>query len=66
MISGSPWYSTWNAKMANDSVAIIKALEPHILASGHGEPMTGEGTLRELNAFADQISRITAVKQRVK
>jgi hypothetical protein len=49
--------------MTNESVATIKALEPHVLASGHGEPMTGDGIIRELYAFADQVSGLTTAKQ---
>jgi glyoxylase-like metal-dependent hydrolase (beta-lactamase superfamily II) len=62
-VSGSPCYSTWNRRMTNESVATIKALEPHVLASGHGEPMTGDGIIRELYAFADQVSGLTTAKQ---
>jgi glyoxylase-like metal-dependent hydrolase (beta-lactamase superfamily II) len=62
-VSGSPWYSTWNRRMTNESVAAIEALEPRVLASGHGAPMTGDGTTRELHAFADQVLKITAAKQ---
>jgi hypothetical protein len=49
--------------MTNESVDTIKVLEPHVLASGHGEPMTGDGIKRELYAFADQFSGLAAAKQ---
>jgi glyoxylase-like metal-dependent hydrolase (beta-lactamase superfamily II) len=52
-VSGPPWYSTWNRRAAKESVAALAGLEPRVLASGHGMPMTGDGTAQELHAFAD-------------
>ena len=54
-VSGPPWYSTWNRRAAKESVVALAGLEPHVLASGHGVPMTGEGTAQELRAFADHF-----------
>jgi len=56
-ICGPPWYSTWNKRAAKESVATLAGLEPRIIASGHGVPMTGEGTSRELRTFADHFSK---------
>jgi glyoxylase-like metal-dependent hydrolase (beta-lactamase superfamily II) len=53
-VSSPPWYSTWNRRAAKESVTVLARLEPRVLASGHGVPMTGEGTARELHAFADR------------
>jgi glyoxylase-like metal-dependent hydrolase (beta-lactamase superfamily II) len=53
-VSGPPWYSTWNRRAAKESVAVLADLEPRVLAPGHGGPMTGDGTARELHAFADR------------
>jgi glyoxylase-like metal-dependent hydrolase (beta-lactamase superfamily II) len=53
-VSGPPWYSTWNKQLAKESVVALAALEPRVLASGHGVPMQGEGTARELHAFANR------------
>ena len=53
-ISGPPWYSTLNKQLAKKSVAAIAALEPRVLASGHGVPMQGERTAQELHAFANR------------
>jgi glyoxylase-like metal-dependent hydrolase (beta-lactamase superfamily II) len=55
-VSGPPWYSTWNWQAAKESVAALVGLEPHVLASGHGVPMTGEETIRELRTFMDRSS----------
>ena len=52
-VSGPPWYSTWNKRAAKESVAALARLEPSVLAPGHGVPMTGKGTGRELHAFAN-------------
>jgi glyoxylase-like metal-dependent hydrolase (beta-lactamase superfamily II) len=56
-ISGPPWYSTWNWQKAKESVAALAKLEPRVLATGHGEPLTGEATTRELLALAGRYLR---------
>jgi glyoxylase-like metal-dependent hydrolase (beta-lactamase superfamily II) len=55
-VSGPPWYSTWDKQMAKQSVAVLAGLEPRVLASGHGVPMTGNGIARELRALAEHYS----------
>ena len=54
-LSGPLWYTTWSWRAAKESVAPLARLEPRVLASGHGIPMTGAGTARELRAFADHF-----------
>jgi glyoxylase-like metal-dependent hydrolase (beta-lactamase superfamily II) len=61
-ISGPPRYSTWNWRIAKESVAALAALKPRVLASGHGEPMTGDGIARELGAFMERFSGPTLSK----
>ena len=55
-VSGPPWYSTWNWQMAKESVALLAGLEPCVLATGHGVPMSGGEIARELRVFADHFS----------
>ncbi|NTU65523.1 MAG: MBL fold metallo-hydrolase [Chloroflexi bacterium] len=55
-VSGPPWYSTWRWLAAKESVAVLARLEPRVLACGHGIPMIGDRTARELRAFADHFS----------
>jgi glyoxylase-like metal-dependent hydrolase (beta-lactamase superfamily II) len=55
-VSGPPWYSTWNWQMAKEAVTILAELEPRMLASGHGLPMSGDEIAQELHAFADYFS----------
>lgn len=55
-ISGPPYISTWNWQIAKESVAELAALEPCVLACGHGMPMRGSGTAYELHAFSDRFS----------
>lgn len=55
-VSGPPWYSTWNWQMAKESVALLVGLEPRVLATGHGVPMSGEEIARELRAFSRRIA----------
>ncbi len=57
-IHGPPAYYTQNWRQAADSVGRIAALQPEILATGHGEPERGPAMragLRELSArFAER------------
>ena len=55
-VSGPPWYSTWNWRAAKESVTAVARLEPRVLASGHGVPMSGDAIARELRTFADHFS----------
>jgi glyoxylase-like metal-dependent hydrolase (beta-lactamase superfamily II) len=55
-VSGPLYISTWNWKVAKESVAALAALEPRVLACGHGIAMIGSGTARELCAFSDRFS----------
>jgi len=55
-VSGPPWYSTWRWQVAKESVAVLAKLEPRVLACGHGVPMTGDRTVRELRAFTERFS----------
>ena len=61
-VSGAPWYSTWNRHAAKESIAVLAGLEPGVLASGHGAAMTGDGTARELRAFAERFCGAAAAK----
>jgi glyoxylase-like metal-dependent hydrolase (beta-lactamase superfamily II) len=55
-VSGPPWIATWNWRMAKQSVAVLAALEPRVLACGHGKVMMGSETAGELRAFSDRFS----------
>jgi glyoxylase-like metal-dependent hydrolase (beta-lactamase superfamily II) len=39
-LAGPPWYTTWDRRAAVRSITSLAALEPRILAPGHGEPLT--------------------------
>jgi glyoxylase-like metal-dependent hydrolase (beta-lactamase superfamily II) len=54
-VSGPPWYSTSNWQAAKQSVSILVQLEPRVLATGHGEPLSGDKIAQELYAFADHF-----------
>jgi glyoxylase-like metal-dependent hydrolase (beta-lactamase superfamily II) len=62
-VSGPPWYSTWDWRAAKKSVALLAGLEPRVLATGHGVPMSGEEIARELRTFADHFAGGTAEKR---
>ena len=56
---GPPRYTTWNWPLAKESVAALARLEPHVLAGGHGRPMTGAGTAACLHALAEKLCGAT-------
>ncbi|SFF42878.1 nitroreductase/quinone reductase family protein [Blastococcus tunisiensis] len=51
-LAGPPWYSTWDRRAARESIAALAALEPRVLAPGHGYPLA-VGATEALRAFAD-------------
>ena len=61
-ISGPPYIVTWNWQIAKESVAVLAALEPHVIACGHGIAMMGSRTAYELHAFSDHFS-VSKVKE---
>lgn len=54
-VSGPPRYSTWNWQTAKEAVTVLARLEPRVLASGHGVPISGE-VAQELHTLADRLS----------
>jgi glyoxylase-like metal-dependent hydrolase (beta-lactamase superfamily II) len=56
-LSGPPWYTTWDPGQARASVARLAALEPRVVASGHGLPYLGVQTPAALQAFAARQGR---------
>jgi glyoxylase-like metal-dependent hydrolase (beta-lactamase superfamily II) len=55
-VSSPPWYSTWNRRVATESVISLADLEPRLLAAGHGTPMAGDEIPGAVRAFADFLS----------
>jgi glyoxylase-like metal-dependent hydrolase (beta-lactamase superfamily II) len=39
-LTRSPWYFTWNRAVARQTVATLAELEPLVIASGHGKPLS--------------------------
>ena len=52
-LSGPPWYTTADPAAARASLRTIASLEPRILATGHGHPLTGPDTADRIRYFAD-------------
>jgi glyoxylase-like metal-dependent hydrolase (beta-lactamase superfamily II) len=61
-ISGAPWYSTWNKRLAWESIVTLAGLKPRVLASGHGQPMTGDSVAVMLHTLADRFAGIVGNK----
>ncbi|HVN30873.1 MAG TPA: MBL fold metallo-hydrolase [Thermoanaerobaculaceae bacterium] len=51
-LSGPPWYTTWSARAAAESISALAALRPNVLAPGHGVVLAGPGTADACAAFA--------------
>lgn len=43
-LSGPPWYTTWNRRLARGSVRALKGLHPRVIAGGHGVPFVARRT----------------------
>lgn len=54
-VAGPPWYTTWAAGPAHRSVRTLAALEPRVLAPGHGPPLVAGGAAA-LAALAEGVS----------
>lgn len=57
-IHGPPAYFTQDWRAARESVGRLAALEPEVLATGHGEPMAGAGMRAELRAVAARFDSL--------
>jgi glyoxylase-like metal-dependent hydrolase (beta-lactamase superfamily II) len=55
-LSGPPRFFTWSRGRMAESVGALAALEPLVVLTGHGEPMTGPATASALRAFAAELS----------
>ena len=52
-----PWYTNWDQRATDESVAVLATLEPVVLATSHGAPMAGEAVARELHMLAERLAR---------
>ncbi len=59
-LAGPPAFVTCSMPAARHSIATLAELEPLVLASGHGVPMTGDSVARDLRAFAEHVAGPTA------
>ena len=57
-LHGPPAYFTQDWQEAGASVAALAALEPDILATGHGVPMRGPGMRRDLHTLAGRFAEL--------
>lgn len=57
-LSGPPKYFTYNWQSAAASVKKLAALEPDIVATGHGKPMKGEEMRQSLHNLADNFEEL--------
>ena len=57
IISGPPKYFTYDWAQAEESVLALAALEPNIVATGHGKPMSGIDMLKELEELAEDFKK---------
>jgi len=51
-LTRSPWYFTWDRAVARGAVATLAELEPLLIASGHGKPLSGPDLAERLRRLA--------------
>jgi glyoxylase-like metal-dependent hydrolase (beta-lactamase superfamily II) len=51
-LSGPPWYTSWNRAQSRTSIAALAALEPAVIAGGHGWPRADVAVADDLRSFA--------------
>lgn len=56
-LGGPPWYTTWSRRVASQSAAALARLDPAVLATGHGTPLSGAGTSDALRAYVNRLRR---------
>jgi len=56
-LSGPPKYFTYNWESAERSVKLLAALEPSIVATGHGQAMSGESMRTSLHQLAENFGK---------
>jgi glyoxylase-like metal-dependent hydrolase (beta-lactamase superfamily II) len=52
-LAGPPWYTTWDRRAAQRSIAALAQLDCRLIAPGHGSPLV-DGSGQSLRAFADR------------
>jgi glyoxylase-like metal-dependent hydrolase (beta-lactamase superfamily II) len=57
-LHGPPKYFTYNWKSAETSVKMLAALEPSIVATGHGKPMAGPQMREQLHQLANRFQKL--------
>ncbi|HET7474395.1 MAG TPA: MBL fold metallo-hydrolase, partial [Dermatophilaceae bacterium] len=55
-LAGPPRYFSWDWRAVTASVAALAALQPRVLATGHGTPLSGAGTAGTLRALAGGLA----------
>jgi glyoxylase-like metal-dependent hydrolase (beta-lactamase superfamily II) len=53
-LAGPPWYTTWHRFTAEDSIRTLAALEPEVIAPGHGKLLASGAAIR-LHELADRL-----------
>jgi glyoxylase-like metal-dependent hydrolase (beta-lactamase superfamily II) len=57
-LHGPPAYFTTDWDAARESVRRLAALDPVVIAPGHGQPMAGEQTITALQHMAEQFDAV--------
>ena len=47
-----PWYTNWDRSQMVASASAVVRLQPQVLATGHGRPLSGDATAVALNTYA--------------
>jgi glyoxylase-like metal-dependent hydrolase (beta-lactamase superfamily II) len=52
LVCEPPWYTNWDNNQAMDTACAVVHLQPQVLATGHGRPLSGAVAAAALRAFA--------------
>ena len=46
-----PWYTNWDRNQVMAAASAVVRLQPQVLATGHGRPLSGDATAVALRAY---------------
>jgi glyoxylase-like metal-dependent hydrolase (beta-lactamase superfamily II) len=52
LVCAPPWYTNWDRNQMIASASAVVRLQPQVLATGHGRPLSGDAAAAKLDAFA--------------
>jgi glyoxylase-like metal-dependent hydrolase (beta-lactamase superfamily II) len=54
-LSEPPWYTTWDRRVARDSIRMLAGHDAAVVLPGHGVPLVGDGTAGWVRSFSEAM-----------